>query len=295
MKDTRDLEKLFSTNRQEDSMSMVPKKLHPVLKRIVVETRLEVAREIEAKKEGTTNPDLLTALDQQLIAYDDFLRLPEIRDTETARVPLLREYLTLERVDAAIGSTTAFRQRVYDEKFHILMAPTLFLPDLDFYRKTCGMREVPILIAFMDIDKFKDFNTEIGETNVDRHVLPVFMEHLERHVYARGYAYRYGGDEYAILLPNTKLEHGLPFLAQFQDRLKGVSFRGTDRRITVSVGCCEVNTSTRQTDRELLQKAEQAKNFAKQQGRDRIGSYRSELLEDDGLYVFEHVQADEHP
>ena len=57
-----------------------------------------------------------------------------------------------------------------------------------------------------NIDKFKDFNTKYGETQIDVRLLPRFMAALEAHVYSRGFAYRFGGDEYVVLLPQ-----GAPF------------------------------------------------------------------------------------
>ena len=79
----------------------------------------------------------------------------------------------------------------------------VFLPDLHYYRSKCGARDLPVAIAFMDIDKFKDFNTTVGHTDVNRHVLPVFMGSVEAHIYGHGYAYRMSGDEYALLMPNA--------------------------------------------------------------------------------------------
>jgi hypothetical protein len=39
------------------------------------------------------------------------------------------------------------------------------------------------------------------------------------------------------------------------------------------------------TDEELVQKAERAMNFAKEQGRDRIAGYRGRLFEESELHV----------
>ena len=119
---------------------------------------------------------------------------------------------------------------------------------------------IPVSIAFLDIDKFKDFNSEVGETHVDRHVLPVFMRAVEAHIYGHGFAYRFGGDEYALLMPNADadlaclsssgtsrecglMEHGLRF-ARSRRKIT----------ITVSVGLCVADRDCHLTDGELLQK-----------------------------------------
>src|SRR5262249_17371087 len=104
----------------------------------------------------------------------------------------------------------------YDEKFHILRAPGLFSRDLEQIRWQCDMRNTSVVISYVDIDDFKSFNTKYGEIAVDRIVLPTFMSVLEAHMFAHGYAYRHGGDEYLLLLPNTSFEIATVFLDQLR-------------------------------------------------------------------------------
>ena len=80
------------------------------------------------------------------------------------------------------------QERAYDEKFQLLHAPTLFLPDLSYYRTICELRAVPVSVAYIDIDDFKSFNTRYGETQVDRDVLPRFMGTLEAHLFFHSFA-----------------------------------------------------------------------------------------------------------
>lgn len=255
------------------------------LKRAILDRRLAMAQVAEERKCRTDNPDILAAIEEELRPFDDFLHEERIRNLVAARAPRLRDYLTLDKVEQLLHSTLAFRERVYDDGFHLLMAKSLFLPDLAYYRAKCDMRDVPLVVAFMDIDKFKEFNTDKGETHVDRYMLPIFMGHLEAHMYGRGHAYRFGGDEYAVILPNSNREHGASLLGAFQDRIRPVEYRDMNRRATVSIGFCEVTVETYHTDEELLAKAEQAKNFAKRQGRDRIATYQNQLLDERDLTI----------
>jgi diguanylate cyclase (GGDEF)-like protein len=147
------------------------------------------------------------------------------------------------------------------------------------------MRKLPVAISFLDIDKFKDFNTAVGETAVDLHVLPVFMEAVEAHIFGHGYAYRFGGDEYALLMPNADGELALMFVNSLRKRVAALQFSGLDKVITISVGICVADRDCFLTDGELLQKAERAKNFAKKEGRDRVAGYASPLFEESELHV----------
>jgi len=147
------------------------------------------------------------------------------------------------------------------------------------------MRGLPVAIAFIDIDKFKEFNTEVGHTHVDRHVLPTFMRALETHIYGHGHAYKFGGEEYVLLMPNADAGLAIEFVQSLRGRVRVLAFHGTQRTITVSVGLCVADRDCHLTDEELVQKAERAMNFAKNQGRDRIATYAGKLFDEAELEV----------
>jgi diguanylate cyclase (GGDEF)-like protein len=265
-------------------MPHLPAALIPLFKALFLRARLAKARMLDQQRSRTTNPDIVTALDEQLKVYDGLIREEWFQTAKPEPLPSLREMLTLERLEK-LDVNAHFPERQYDEKFRLLQAPTLFLPDLHFYRGKCGVRDIPVAIAFMDIDKFKDFNSEVGETNVDWHVLPLFMKTVEAHIYGHGHAYRFGGDEYALLMPNAAADLALALVHGLRKRTAALRFRGTDKTITVSVGLCIADPDCFLTDGELLQKAEQAKNFAKKEGRDRIAGYAGQLFDENELRV----------
>jgi diguanylate cyclase (GGDEF)-like protein len=246
------------------------------LKAIILERRLLLAERIEAAKTKSSNIETSASLDAQLFPYDMLLSSGELRDIEPNRIPRLSDYLTLERMEELSRKEGPERPREYDEKFHILQAPRQFLTDLAHYRTKCQMRRVPLSVAFLDIDKFKQFNTELGETRVDKVVLPPFMTALESQVFGHGYAYRYGGDEYGLLLPNSDRVWTAALLKRLQARMKHLKYDGTKLRTHVSIGFCVAGATCPLSNMELINKAERAKNFAKENGRDCIASYTKE-------------------
>lgn len=135
-------------------------------------------------------------------------------------------------------------------------------------------------MAFVDIDDFKSFNTERGNSYVDRHMLPTFMRRVEAHVFTRGYAYRYGGDEYVILLNNVTEEEALASMDRLRQGVAELSYEGIQRKATVSVGVVIVRPDCHLTGQEIEHAAERVKDFAKKSGRDRVATYNSSLIQE---------------
>jgi diguanylate cyclase (GGDEF)-like protein len=258
--------------------------LVPLFKAFFLQARLAKARDIDQQRARTPYHKIITALDDQLKVYDGLIREDWFQAAAPDYPLSLRDILTLEQVEK-MDAQPRLPERQYDEKFHLLQAPGLFLEDLNFFRGKCGIRGLPLAIAFLDIDKFKDFNTEVGHTNVNRNVLPVFMAAVEAQIYGHGYAYRESGDEYVLLMPNADSELALVFLKRLRSRVAALTCLGTERTITLSVGLCIADRDCFLTDEELKQRAEKAMVFAKDKGRNRIAGYTGKLFDDRELCI----------
>src|SRR6266567_1304977 len=250
----------------------LPVELLPFAKRALLDARLSVANRVDTSRARVSEPETVEELNMLLAPYDELMSQPWFSRTEAVRMPQLNDFLTVERAELHLAKVSQ-QERQYDEKFHILQAPTLFLPDLDYYRQKCGMRNLPVIASFIDIDKFKDFNSQYGEANIDLNLLPRFMAILEAHVYARGFAYRFGGDEYAVLLPNADNMSGHRLLLDFQHHLATVRYRDIKNNPTVSIGFCEVLPDCSFTNNEILAFAVAAKTYAKSNGRNRVATF----------------------
>jgi diguanylate cyclase (GGDEF)-like protein len=257
-----------------------------LLKRVLLAYRLEKATEIEHLREKTAHLEVLERLDEVIRPLDELAGRPWFRAATPTPVPRLTDYLDLERVEQKLSEELLPARREYDEKFHILQAPSLFLRDLHYYRQKCALRGAPVAVAFLDIDEFKcKFNTPHGETKVDRHVLPRFMRALEAHVAFHGHAYRQGGDEYVILLPGLSRDLAVFFLDELRRKLGTLEYPDVPERTTVSLGLCVADADCPLTDRELRDRANRAEAFAKNAGRNCIATYHGQQLAEDELYV----------
>jgi diguanylate cyclase (GGDEF)-like protein len=259
---------------------------NPLIKRVVLAYRLDKATELERLRERTSHLEILERLDEVVRPLDQLATRAWFREAAPFPVPRLADYLDLESIEKRFSRELRLPEREYDEKFHILQAPSLFLRDLHYYRSKCVMRGTSVAVAFLDIDSFKQrFNTRYGETKVDRNVLPRFMRSLEAHMAFHGHAYRQGGDEYLLLLPGLSAGLAVTFLDELRRKQAELEYPEVEERTTVSIGLCVADPDCPLTDRELREKANQAEGFAKKCGRNCIATYRGKRFEPDELYV----------
>ncbi len=194
-------------------------------------------------------------------------------------MPPLSAYISTEYIEKIEDDLKwKLESREYDEKFHILISPRLFYSDLNYYRQKCNSRNVGLSVAYLDIDNFKSFNTKYGEPTVDRVLLPRFMRELESHIYSHGYAYRFGGDEYMMIIPNMSLKLSKDYLEEFQLKLSQMNVPGITIPLTVSIGLYYVHKECVYTEREIEKYANQAKTSAKKLGRNRVEIYEDKLI-----------------
>jgi diguanylate cyclase (GGDEF)-like protein len=67
--------------------------------------------------------------------------------------------------------------------------------------------EQPLTLLLLDLDKFKDFNDTYGHVEGDE-VLLRLATVIKRCLRETDSAYRYGGEEFTIILPMTSSEEG---------------------------------------------------------------------------------------
>lgn len=137
-------------------------------------------------------------------------------------------------------------------------------------------------IAMLDVDHFKKFNDTYGHESGDE-ALRMVASRLA-HVAGGGKAYRYGGEEFAVLFPGKPVEEAFTYLDRMRRFIEQSTFvvRGPDRRrgkrkkksaqgktetsVTVSVGISS-NPGNGATVEQVLRAADQALYKAKAKGR----------------------------
>ncbi|MDR3516297.1 MAG: GGDEF domain-containing protein [Azospirillaceae bacterium] len=127
-------------------------------------------------------------------------------------------------------------------------------------------------LLMVDIDHFKLFNDRFGHIIGD-HVLALVAQILTDCIKGRDTATRYGGEEFAIILPDTHLQDSVKVAEQIRTTVasRRVVNRSNNQRlglITLSVGCAEYEPG--EPLRALVHRADEALYAAKRAGRNRV-------------------------
>ena len=127
------------------------------------------------------------------------------------------------------------------------------------------MAEGPYVLAVLDIDHFKQINDRHGHLFGDRALCAV-ADAISRAVRSTDVAVRYGGEEFLVVLPNTRLDGASEIAERIRQQVKALPLPVA---ITVSVGIADGDASRDQPEA-VFERADQALYRAKQSGRDRV-------------------------
>ena len=131
----------------------------------------------------------------------------------------------------------------------------------------------PISLLMMDIDKFKVYNDLYGHQQGDvvlKTAAETFMKSLKR---PTDFAARWGGEEFAVLLPNTHLDGALSVAEIIRTDMEKVVIPcadGTETKVTISIGVNTITPDITSCVESFISKADEALYAAKQAGRNRV-------------------------
>ncbi len=163
------------------------------------------------------------------------------------------------RREARIDELTSVANRkAFDEKLHML---------LDAWQR----EQRPFVLLLADLDQFKWINDAHGHQAGDR-VLQAVGASLKRWVREGDFIGRYGGDEFAVLLPYTEREVGVELAETLRcrttDRTSRVALRGEQVPVSLSIGVAAPREGD--STESILQRADEALYKSKQRGRNQV-------------------------
>ncbi|MEO1765967.1 GGDEF domain-containing protein [Thiobacter aerophilum] len=124
-----------------------------------------------------------------------------------------------------------------------------------------------LAVIYLDCDNFKQINDRLGHSAGDA-LLKTVAQEIGRNVRSTDLPARLGGDEYAVLLPQTGGEAALG-VAQALHKALDAAMRAHGWDVTFSIGVAACDTPARDVDA-LIELADRLMYQAKQGGKDRI-------------------------
>jgi diguanylate cyclase (GGDEF)-like protein len=196
---------------------------------------------------------LQTRLDMVRRDYDSFVSQSRktLKELEAVRSISLRDALT-----------SVYNRRAYDEQIKLT---------LENYGK--GELSTFGLILF-DIDNFREINNTYGHLAGDS-ILGHMGRLTKETLRCDDFVFRYGGDEFIILLPEAKLRDAVKVAEKLRQQIENVEFRLSRTseqsvRLTISLGVTEVEKDD--TVSAVLARADKALYESKFNGRNRVTS-----------------------
>jgi diguanylate cyclase (GGDEF)-like protein len=127
-------------------------------------------------------------------------------------------------------------------------------------------------LLFVDIDLFKAVNDFHGFIGGDKVIVKI-AEELSKQVQSRGFASRYGGEEFAILLPETNVQTATKLAESIRIAIENTDFFPQEyyNQITVTILVKELSKNTSYSNaEEILQQLNDSVFEVKKSGRNRV-------------------------
>ncbi|MGZ4968089.1 MAG: GGDEF domain-containing protein [Methylobacter sp.] len=181
-------------------------------------------------------------------------------DESKKEMQLLRQELAHARESAKTDALTGLlNRRAFDQKLH---------EHIEAHRRN----NIDLCLLILDIDHFKQVNDTFGHQTGDN-VLRYTANLMKQHITEQHYAARYGGEEMAIIMPNTPLNKAMEVAEKIRTALAKhpLKLKGSKKsigKVTMSIGISSFKTDD--SIESLIERADKAMYRAKDNGRNQI-------------------------
>jgi len=206
------------------------------------------------------------------VGVNDYMSKPIIKEELIYRIAtLIQNYRTLNELELERGKLEQLALLDSCTGLYNRNAFNQFLPK---ELANAERNNMAISIAVLDLDHFKLVNDEYGH-NIGDQVLADVGLWLKKTLRQGDMVFRWGGEEFVILLSNCPPDSALAILEKKRIRFNKQQYAGMT--ITASTGISGTNHVTKATDTDILfQEADKALYLAKESGRNKVCLYQEE-------------------
>ncbi|MEO1584780.1 MAG: diguanylate cyclase [Planctomycetota bacterium] len=288
--DAHDVHRLLGARLKQESLDLVSAMDGP--------TALEIAR---------TDPPSLILLDLDMPGMDGFEILRHLKESgETHGIPVI----VLSALQSPDDKVTAFDLGAVDYvtkpfdlmELRVRVRSALRMGDLIqmlaqrahidgltglYNRQAFDERWVQVTaenqrhgqslsIAIFDLDHFKSINDTYGHPAGDE-ALRTFARLIQRECRQSDVPCRFGGEEFVLIMPQTETEAAVSVCNRIREELEQIEWPAhPERAVTCSVGVCGASGKATVSAKEWIQTADELLYAAKNGGRNRVMSSRTD-------------------
>ena len=131
--------------------------------------------------------------------------------------------------------------------------------------------DYPLSVLLFDIDHFKLINDNYGH-DVGDYALKTIVKIVQANLRKTDYLVRWGGEEFLIILPRTKLEQAKILAERIRKKMEIYTFDKITKKITISFGA--TSFTKQDTKDTFIKRADDALYKAKKTGRNKVESIK---------------------
>lgn len=205
----------------------------------------------------------------------DFAEKEKLEQKE--RTQLITTLKSMEsRVKKLEIETEQYQERLAEQRFKSLQDSLTQLPNraafderfaVEFNAFKRDQHDVCIVVA--DIDHFKQINDNYGHSAGDK-TLQVVAKALKKAVRVTDFIARFGGEEFVLIMPHSKLDQISVPLDKLRRTIKTIPFKFKQKSVTITISFGATQLKQNDSMQEAFDRADEALYAAKNAGRDRI-------------------------
>lgn len=143
---------------------------------------------------------------------------------------------------------------------------TYFYQQINMEMKFTKRYKIPLSLMLLDIDDFKSINDKYGHLEGDI-VLVALAKTISNVVRESDLCCRYGGDEFAVILPFTKINEAAKVAERLREKVEKSLFGNEPVTVSIGVATC---TQEIKTYREFVGNVDSVLYQAKTKGKNRV-------------------------